>query len=492
LAIVGTVGGSGSIAGVSNETVIADQTVLDTYATGTNLTTIPFQDIGAGGVVTPANSIVAVKKPVTIAATGVTGTTIAASSLSSATLYVVGKLTVQEDISSTTITGITVFDNVEVSNAGSIKGDVTATGNVNITSTATPAIAGNVTTSGNVTTDGAINGDITAGGDLTINAAITGAITAAGAANFSAADQATLTNLTAASINSSKDITTSGNINLPTGQLKTTGSASVTVGGTLSAGTLEVAGDLTTAGTVAIAGGSIAGTFAPADAVTTSGALTIGTLAPSAAVTLEGNATISNAFTSSTDVTVNGVLTIVDTHTGTGKFIAEAPSSLTIGATAGYTTTSTGVTASGIGAAITAFASDTTALTTPISLHNDFGTAPGTAIGTVPITSSSAAAVKNDTDAGDSGNAIEIDSDTTLIPSDNLEGTVTGTDVNDINSATFTLSVDSGALKLADSGWANNSAVKYGIVTFTGLKLQNSELISPVLPAFSIGVKTER
>jgi hypothetical protein len=46
-------------------------------------------------------------------------------------------------------------------------------------------------------------------------------------------------------------------------------------------------------------------------------------------------------------------------------------------------------------------------------------------------------------------------------------------------------------LSITDADY-NASAENKGIVTFTGVKLKNSELVSPEFPSFSIGVKTQR
>jgi hypothetical protein len=164
-----------------------------------------------------------------------------------------------------------------------------------------------------------------------------------------------------------------------------------------------------------------------------------------------------------------------------------AGSSITLGTVAGYTTTATGVTGTNtaISAALTALDADITALagvTVPLTA---FG-GSGNGLGSVTIIAMGTA-----TSIADIAAAITLTS--TLSGTVTATGdAVTGTDSTDLNTATFTLSLATNNVALADGAWTNGGNAKTGIVTFSAVKLINDELISPAVPPFSIGVITER
>jgi hypothetical protein len=202
------------------------------------------------------------------------------------------------------------------------------------------------------------------------------------------------------------------------------------------------------------------------------------------AITVGGKAAVKEALVLTTGITLDtgAVLTIADPSKVSGSGVIKSDvGTITIGegdeAVEGFTTTSTGVAGDDLGDALAAFETDVVALTTYIALADDFGDDPGDAIGTVAPTTI-ATVVTEDDDGGNSEAEISIDADSTL------EGTLT--------SSTYTLTVDGGKLKIADSDYESNGSISYVILTFTGLQLKNSELISPAVEDFSIGVKQER
>jgi hypothetical protein len=223
-------------------------------------------------------------------------------------------------------------------------------------------------------------------------------------------------------------------------------------------------------------------------------ALTVGPKgeASIAAATLS-TSTVNGTLALNGDLTLaaEAVLTIADPAkiSGSHEIIAE-DGTITIGGVAGFTTTNTGVTVTNLVGALTAFGSDYAALADTIELAGDFGASTESAIGTVLSEAATAAAVKNDVDSGNVGDAITITDGTTFVGTVN-EPTLSGTD-GDITGI-ITLSVVSGALKVADGGYDGDDP-KYAILTFSGLQLQNSELITPAADAvsFSIGLKTAR
>ena len=254
-----SVTGTGVIDAQTSGNVIGPQTVLAASVTGGNK--LVYQTIGTGGAITFTDNKAAVNGNVTIAATGVTGTTIPVASLTGNTLYVVGGLTVSSTVTATEI-----------------------------------SVVGNVTAA----------------------AAITGKLSATGNVTFSTAAQNALTGLTAGSVESAVAITTTSNGDITVdGELKTTGATSnVTLGGTgtLTAGSLNLAGNLVvgtaTTGAVTVKGAAIIG-----------GTLTNG--AEATVFTFNGPATI-DTFTSGNAGTViagMGAVTVTkalsDTSTNT-------------------------------------------------------------------------------------------------------------------------------------------------------------------------------
>jgi hypothetical protein len=163
---------------------------------------------------------------------------------------------------------------------------------------------------------------------------------------------------------------------------------------------------------------------------------------------------------------------------------------IVIDGVADYITTDAGVKGESLRAAVSKIAADTVKLTDSITLVEAFNLTPTPAIGSVALTTTSATAVTTATDAGGGGTASARDEYTEFVAA--VTPTASGTDSASITPGNITLSVDSGALKLADSD-STDSSGKYAIVKFNGLKLKNSGLIAPAaVPDFSIGVKTNR
>jgi hypothetical protein len=177
---------------------------------------------------------------------------------------------------------------------------------------------------------------------------------------------------------------------------------------------------------------------------------------------------------------------------GTGKIIAEdIKGTITIATFPDFTTTGTGIAGDDLAATALTLRDDAEKLTNKAELVLDgtFGTVDVTGIGSTALTSSTAADVLDGSDAS-AGVKISLNSGTSL------KGTVTatsvdGTDADEITVGNVTLSLNSEDLQIDDSD-ATNSGAKYAVVTFGGVKIQNTELISPVLPAFNIGIKTVR
>jgi hypothetical protein len=425
--------GPGGIFASSGATLVV-ASALAKHA-GTNTTLVPFQ--------TFADTIgtnVAIKGNLIIGA--------GAPDLSSASLYVIGgKLTVNDDVSAVAI--YVQGENAELVATKSIAADVTVIG------------------------------------DVTASEVITGALSATGKVTFSDEDQDQLSDLTAASVDSSVVIATATNGAIAvTGLLKTTGATShVTVDGTgtLSVGSLELAGNLTTgSGANTIGDGRIDGN------VVVGGATGIGS------VTIGGDFTADAAVT----VAAGKTLTIDPAKTigGSAKIIASAAgATITIGSTGGgYTTIAGGVTGTDLLTARTALTGGRTGITlTPVTLANAFGTGTGLGIviGSTTLNVATALSVKNGNDG--TGSDITISgSGLSLLAAG--AATVSGEDAEDINTTVFVLSLDSTILKIADADYVAGTD-KYGIVTFTGLKLQHSGLIdNQTLPTISIGVKTAR
>ncbi|MDR2210126.1 MAG: hypothetical protein LBO65_01465 [Spirochaetaceae bacterium] len=170
---------------------------------------------------------------------------------------------------------------------------------------------------------------------------------------------------------------------------------------------------------------------------------------------------------------------------------AASGGTIVIDGVTGYTTTSTGVAGASLRPAVLAFAADTALLTnnSSINLFTTFGgTDPQPGIGSIAITATSATTVKDGAD-GATGSAIVLSTGTALAAA----GTHTKGGTDNTTTGDIPLTVDgSGNLQLTDAGFTGSGA-KYLILTFNGVKLQNSELINPTeVPAFSIGVETKR
>jgi hypothetical protein len=181
---------------------------------------------------------------------------------------------------------------------------------------------------------------------------------------------------------------------------------------------------------------------------------------------------------------------------GTGVIKAQGTTvggTIVIDGVVDYITEASGVTGANLRPAVLAMTADTVKLTdkAAINLATTFGgTGPTPGIGSVAITSTTAVQVTTAPDAEAGGSNITLGeytgiavAPTTITASGNDSATTT---------ASFVLSVTTGAFKLEDSAW-NETAAKTAILKFTGLKLKNSGLIAPaVVPDFSIGVKTSR
>ena len=201
----------------------------------------------------------------------------------------------------------------DTAGAGKIAGKtVYVTGNVTVSSAATPT-ALNVL--GSVNVSAAVTGDVGAQGNVSASALITGAVDAKGKVSFTGATaQNALTRLSAGSVESAVAVTTAsgGSINVD-GELKTTGATShVALGGTgtLTAGSLDLAGNLTV-------GTATTGAVTVDGAATIAGAVTNG--AAAAVFTFNGPTTI-DTFTSGKAGTViagTGAVTVAKALTDT-------------------------------------------------------------------------------------------------------------------------------------------------------------------------------
>jgi hypothetical protein len=220
-----------------------------------------------------------------------------------------------------------------------------------------------------------------------------------------------------------------------------------------------------------------------------------GTVNLGAAATPAGNVTVGASATLT--VGQSGTL-VIDTSaviSGTGKIITNG-GAITIGGTAGYTAPTPGVAGDDIADAVTALAADVVKLTdkSTINLDTTFGgtssTIPGIGSTAGEIDSGSSATLDIEADADGTDNAAAIALESTLVTGTLTSTAVSGTDSADIG-ATYTLSLSTKDLQITD-GSAGTTTSKVGIVTFTGVKLANGGLVTPALPAFSVGVKTKR
>jgi uncharacterized repeat protein (TIGR02543 family) len=191
-------------------------------------------------------------------------------------------------------------------------------------------------------------------------------------------------------------------------------------------------------------------------------------------------------------VATNKALTIAGDLDTTGGTIAGAGTVSTTGAGKINTDyTATGATASEVGAAINALETDAAKLTDSTMDFSAFGGgSEDSGIGSVTLEDVNATAV-NDDPTYASGSAIELDANTTFAGTAVI--VLTGThsaDVSEIVAGSLTL--ESGALKLVDSGYAEDDE-KVAIAEFTGIKLENSGVTTAdALPAFHIGITTSR
>ncbi|MDR0684743.1 MAG: hypothetical protein LBF83_06415 [Spirochaetaceae bacterium] len=308
-----------------------------------------------------------------------------------------------------------------------------------------------------------VSGDVTAAADIAALAAYEDTdVTASG----SATDLSTV----AGGI-----VVAEGNEITLSGAVTTIGTNTLTVNGVLNltgAATLAAAGDITVNGTLDV--GSNATALAPEGNVIVNGT-----------VNLDGSAVLT--------IKTTKVLTIGEDAAGTGAGLIKAKGSgsggtITIADVEGYTTTGTGVAANAIEGALEAFAVDAQVLDGSLNLSSTFGVAGSRSIGSLTVSATTATAVHNTAD-GTEGTAVVITNGTTFegtLDSPTQSGTNNGID------GTITLSVAAGELKIADAGY-QASAAKLVVLTFSGLKLKNSELIAPTaVPDFSIGLKTGR
>jgi hypothetical protein len=289
----------------------------------------------------------------------------------------------------------------------------------------------------------------------------------------------------------STTVTVRENSSVKLGTIATLGASSVASGGDLTAVVTAFASTPKQASLGVEARATVNGVTFPA-------ATTVSALTAATALTIDKlDATANTIFDVGTStVTVTGTLTIADNAklAGTGKIIVTA-GTITLGTDDGYTTTNTGVVPTAIREAKGKLVTDVKKFTpdTLVNLSTTFGGTTG--IGSATLTdNSTAVAVAPTADGTATGKSVTLDTGTTLVVGTVTatgDTAVTGTDADDIKAATFTLSKATNDLAIKDSG-AANSAGKYGVVTFSGLKLASGELVSPAVPAFSIGVKTIR
>jgi hypothetical protein len=192
-------------------------------------------------------------------------------------------------------------------------------------------------------------------------------------------------------------------------------------------------------------------------------------------VTIPGTITL-DLSTYSITLDSSAVLTIENPAKilGTGKIIADA-GSITIGEVEEYTTDG-GVVANDLTTLVAAFEGDFVTLAATVTLAGSL--TPGEALGSVTLIDNSTPVAVTDSTTGSGGSAIEI--------TDGIEfvGTV-------LVSTSYTLSLNSGALEVVDTAF-DGSTPEYATLTFTGLQLKKSGLVSPVVPNFNIGTVSSR
>jgi hypothetical protein len=153
-------------------------------------------------------------------------------------------------------------------------------------------------------------------------------------------------------------------------------------------------------------------------------------------------------------------------------------------------TTGAGVAGTALKAAVDALVADAAKLVDTVTLDSvAFAGVEGTAVGTTTVTTNNTGvAVWTATDGTqNSGAAVKLADDTTFADDG---GAATGATGDISNAETFLASLDSGALKLKDTGWVTSNAKKV-LVEFTGLKIENAGVALP-LGTFHIGLLTQR
>jgi hypothetical protein len=194
--------------------------------------------------------------------------------------------------------------------------------------------------------------------------------------------------------------------------------------------------------------------------------------------------------------------------TGDGKLITSGDGVLLIGPHGGFTTKPEGITnnlvMNSAGVIITEMAGTKVLANSKgastITLTTAFANPAVPAIGSVTLENTNATTIQNTTD-GSTDTDISIGMPTAVCSFlDAVTATgdaVTGTNAADIKDATFTLTLRPGAsgggkfVQIKDGGYTGD-VPKYGVVTFSGVKLTYNNIISPEFAPFSVGVITQR
>jgi hypothetical protein len=261
----------------------------------------------------------------------------------------------------------------------------------------------------------------------------------------------------------------------------------------------------------AAAGGTINGVTFPAAMDPTKPITSItATAVPAYTVTIDDytvprDKTLNVGDDSTLIIPTGKILTIAPfgNTSGDGKIKAQGTTnggSITIDGVAGYLTTPTGVDGGKLRPAVVAITKDTVTLTDKdaIDLKGTFfvgGSAsayPG--IGSIETTSVTAEAVLDGADT--TGDELELSAGTVVeaTAATAKEGANAG-DIATLANVTIEASglTTNNYLKLKDTDWATAGSAKVAILTFSGVKLQNSGLINPAeVPIFHIGLKTKR
>jgi hypothetical protein len=255
----------------------------------------------------------------------------------------------------------------------------------------------------------------------------------------------------------------------------------------------------------AAAGGAINGVTFPA--VTPAITSITGILGPVYTVTSDTyivprDGTLTIAATSTLIIPTGKTLTIepYGSTAGTGVIKALGTTfggTITIDGVEGYTTTDIGVTGAALRPAVITIAADTVKLTNKaaINLQPTFhaslapvATIPG--IGSVTATTGPDNVLDGD---NGTGSAIALNANTSLVVGITVTPAEGGEDVASVDPTDFTLDINAPNLQITDAQFNSGGTNPYVIITFTGVKLTNSELIPPaVVPPFAIGVITER